>query len=210
MPRAVAGRPGAGPPSLDEPAWAVTAQPLPIEVGQPGLVVLIGAAGSGKTTLAARLFAPDEVIASDELRAAISGDAADQRATQPAFAILHREVGRRLAAGRLVVVDATSVEPAARRSLVRRAVFAGAPLTAVVLALPPHIVQARNAARVERPVPTEVVERHLSRVARLVGSGDAAAIETLRAEGFTTVIVARSDDDVARLSLVRAPALSPP
>jgi hypothetical protein len=47
-------------------------------------------------------------------------------------------------------------------------------------------------------------------VARLVGSGDAAAIETLRAEGFTTVIVARSDDDVARLSLVRAPALSPP
>ena len=181
-----------------------------LHVGGPSLIVLVGAAGSGKTTLVTRLFAPGEVIASDDLRAVISGDATDQRATRPAFAILHREVERRLAAGRVVVVDATSVERTARRSLVRTAASTGAPVTAVVLALPADIVQARNAARLERPVPTEVVARHLAKVVRLVAGGDGAALETLLAEGFTTAIVARSDDDVARVRVVRAAALSPP
>ncbi|HEY8987503.1 MAG TPA: AAA family ATPase, partial [Candidatus Limnocylindrales bacterium] len=85
----------------------MTAEGIAVEVGAPWLVVLIGAAGAGKTTVARRLFAPDELLSSDELRAAVSGDAADQRATRPAFAILHRELGNRLAAGRLIVVDAT-------------------------------------------------------------------------------------------------------
>ena len=66
----------------------------PIEIPVPGLVVLIGAAGAGKSTLAVRLFAPADVLSSDDLRAAVSGDAADQRATRTAFGILHREVRR--------------------------------------------------------------------------------------------------------------------
>lgn len=182
----------------------MTADDLIVHLGEPSLVVLIGAAGSGKTTLAARLFAADEVIASDDLRAAISGDAADQRATRPAFAILHREVARRLAAGRLVVVDATSVERSARVKLLRYAADTQVPATAVVLALPGEIVQTRNAARLERPVPADVVERHLARVARLVGAGDDVARETLRVEGFAMVVVVRSDEDVARIRVVRS------
>jgi protein phosphatase len=173
-------------------------------------VVLIGAAGSGKTTLAARLFTPDEVISSDALRAAISGDAADQRATRPAFRILHHEVAGRLAAGRLVVVDATSVQSAARRELLRLAATAPAPVSAIVLALPADVVRARNAARRERPVPREVVERHLAQVSRLLGADDGAAARTLRAEGFGQVLVLRSDDDVARIRILRQPLLSPP
>src|SRR4051812_3594638 len=91
-----AGRAGSSPgdvrPSADaSPEAALTRDELVLRVGGPSLVVLVGAAGSGKTTLAARLFTPDEVISSDMLRAAISGDAADQRATRPAFRILHRE-----------------------------------------------------------------------------------------------------------------------
>jgi protein phosphatase len=186
----------------------VTAEPILLEVGRPGLVVLIGAAGSGKTTLAARLFPPDEVISSDELRAVVSGDASDQRATRPAFAILHREVARRLAAGQLVVVDATSVEKAARRPLLFRASAARVPAAALVLALPAELVHARNAARRGRPVPRDVIERHLARIAQLVAAGDRAAIVTLRAEGFARVVVARSDDDIARLAIVRATAVS--
>ena len=180
-----------------------------VTVPVPSLIVLIGAAGSGKTTLAARLFDPDEVISSDELRAAISGDAADQRATRPAFAILHRELGSRLAAGRLVVVDATSVEARARLALLRGAKAARVAATALVLALPGDLVHARNEARLERPVPAEVVERHLARVGGLVAGGDAAAIEMLRVEGFTTVVILRSDDEIARLRIVRVPAVSP-
>jgi predicted kinase len=83
-------------------------------------------------------------------------------------------------------------------------------VAAIVLALPADVVQARNAARVERPVPAEVVERHIAQVTRLLGADDGAAERILRAEGFTTVIVVRSDDDVARLRLVRGPVVSPP
>jgi protein phosphatase len=186
-----------------------TAGEIVVTVPVPSLIVLIGAAGSGKTTLAARLFGPDEVISSDELRAVISGDAADQRATRPAFAILHRELGSRLAAGRLVVVDATSVEERARRALLRGAKAARVAATAVVLALPGDLVHTRSRARHDRPVPTEVVERHLGRVADLVARGDAAAVETLRVEGFATVVILRSDDEIARLHVVRVPAVSP-
>ncbi len=56
-------------------------------------VVLVGAAGAGKSTLAARLFATDEIVSSDALRAVISGDEADQRVSGVAFRILHRTVG---------------------------------------------------------------------------------------------------------------------
>jgi predicted kinase len=180
-----------------------------VTVPIPSLIVLIGAASSGKTTLAARLFGPDEVISSDELRAVVSGDPADQRATRPAFAILHRELGSRLAAGRLVVVDATSVEERARRALLGGAKAAGVPATALVLALPGDLVHARNEARHDRPVPAEVVERHLRRVAGLVAGGDAAAVGTLRGEGFATVVILRSDDEIARLRIARIPAVSP-
>ena len=187
----------------------MTSDGIPVQVGHPGLLVLVGAAGSGKTTLAARLFAPDEVISSDELRAVVSGDAADQRATRTAFGILHREVGRRLTQGRLVVVDATSVEPAARRSLLQRAAAARVPATALVLAIPDELVHARNAARPGRPVPRDVVERHLVRMADLVGAGVPAAIATLRGEGFAAVVVVRRDDEIGRLEIVRGPAVSP-
>ena len=183
----------------------MTAEAIPVEVGRPGLVVLVGAAGSGKTTLASRLFTPDEVISSDDLRAAIRGDAADQRATRPAFAILHREVTKRLDAGRLVVVDATSVERHARLSLVRRAAAARAQAIALVLALPPDVVLARNASRPGRPVPRDVVERHLALLADLLAEGQAAAAERLRVEGFAAVVFLRSDEEIARLRIVRGP-----
>ena len=186
----------------------MTSGPIALEVARPGLVVLIGAAGAGKTTLAARLFAADEVISSDELRARVSGSATDQRATRLAFAILHREVARRLAAGRLVVVDATSVERAARRALLLRAAAARVPTVALLLALPPELVHARNDARPGRPVPRDVVDRHLARVAQFTGSGSAAAIDALVGEGFGQVVVLRSDDEVARLRIVREPAVS--
>jgi protein phosphatase len=187
----------------------VTTGSLELILRPPALVVLIGAAGAGKTTLAARLFGPDEVLSSDQLRATVSGDPADQRATRPAFAILHREAGRRLAEGRLVVVDATSVEQAARRSLLKVAASRGISATAIVLALPAALVHARNEARPGRRVPRDVVERHLRLVASIVAGGDAMAEETLRAEAFAAAVIVHSDADLARLRVIRAPAVSP-
>jgi predicted kinase len=180
----------------------VSAEPLRLTV--PGLVVLVGAAGAGKSTLAARLVDPGEILSSDALRAAISGDPADQRATRPAFAILHRELRRRLAAGRLVVVDATNAERHARAALLRAAAILGVPARAVVLALPDELVQARNRARVGRVVPPDVVQRQLALIARL-GDTPAAIALRLRGEGFAAVMVVTTAAELDALNAVRIP-----
>jgi protein phosphatase len=168
-----------------------------IAIPDPSLLVLVGAAGSGKSTFAARHFAADEVLSSDAYRALLSGDEADQRRTRTAFSILHREAVRRLAAGRLVVVDATNVEHHARRALVHRARAAGVPAIAIVLALPPGVVHARNAARSVRVVDSSVVERHLTRLAAALGDGG------ITSEGFAAVHILGSVDEIDNAAIQR-------
>jgi protein phosphatase len=166
-----------------------------IDLPVPSLVVLIGAAGAGKTTLATRLFARSEVLSSDALRAAVSGDEADQRANRPAFGILHREARERLGSGRLVVVDATNVEPSARATLRRLADAARVPSIAIAIQLPVAEVHGRNAGRTGRVVPRDVVDRHLALLDRL-GATPAVIAARLRAEGFTTVHVLSSAAEI--------------
>jgi protein phosphatase len=172
-----------------------------IDIPDPSLVVLIGAAGVGKSTFAARTFAPDEILSSDRFRAMVSGDEADQGATHAAFQRLHRELARRLAAGKLTVVDATSVEPSSRRALLARAAAAGVPATAIVLDLPAEIVLARNASRRPRVVDENVVRHHL---ARLRASLDGPAPPLYR-EGFAQVVVLRDPAEVERVRIRRRP-----
>jgi len=173
-----------------------------VELPDPCLVVLIGAAGSGKTTLAARLFAPDEVLSSDAFRELVYGDAADQRATPVAFRVLHGELLRRLGAGRTTVIDATNVSRAARRSLLRRAAVHRVPAIAIVLDLEPTLVLARNATRAGRIVPTGAVEHQLADLARAL-RGD-----TLGREGFHAVTVVRTASELDELA-VRRPSRLP-
>jgi protein phosphatase len=163
----------------------------------PALVALVGAAGSGKSTMAARLFPPDEVLSSDFLRAAIAGDERDQRATRPAFAALHRALARRLASGRLTVVDATNVERHARRALLRRAAAAGVPAIAIVLDLPAPLVLARNAARPGRTVDPRIVRDHLELLRSALAGGDLAT------EGWSAVVRIRAATDLDDLSIER-------
>jgi predicted kinase len=190
-PRSSPSRFGRGPSSIDRPPS--------LRIPDPSLVVLVGAAGAGKSTLAARLFEPSEILSSDAYREAVSGNAADQGATRLAFRILHRELGRRLAAGRLVVVDATNVETAARRELVARATAAGIPAVAIVLALPPAVVSARNAARIGRQVDQAVVDRHLDRLASVL------AADRLNGEGFAAVHLLETAAAIDALRIERIP-----
>lgn len=166
----------------------------------PSLVVLIGAAGSGKSTFAAHHFDPGEVLSSDAFRAAISGDPADQSVTGAAFGVLHRSLERRLRDGRLVtVVDATNLTRESRRALLARAATADVPAVAIVLDLPADVVLARNASRHDRVVPDAVVRRHLGRVRRLV---DEAA---LGADGFERVVTLHDPAEIDAVEILRAP-----
>jgi predicted kinase len=173
-----------------------------IVIADPSLVVLIGAAGAGKSTFAARHFAVDEILSSDRFRAIISGEEANQAATNAAFGRLHRELANRLGAGRLTVVDATSVQASSRRALLARAAAAGVPAMAIVLDLPDATVLARNAARETRIVDEAVVRRHLD---RLRASLDGAAPALLR-EGFAQVVVLRDPVAVEDVRIRRLPS----
>jgi protein phosphatase len=168
-----------------------------ILVDDPALIVLIGPAGAGKSTFAARHFEAADVLSSDDFRAMLSGDPADQRRTRTAFSLLHREVVRRLGAGKLVVVDATNVEAHARRALIALARAAGVPTIAIVLDLPSAVVHVRNASRTGRVVPTEIVERHIERLAASLSNGAVAG------EGFAAVHILRSGADLDAAVVVR-------
>jgi protein phosphatase len=166
------------------------AQPTVIDLPEPCVVVLIGAAGAGKSTFAARHFAPAEILSSDALRAMVSGDESDQRATRTAFSILHRQLGKRLIAGRTSVVDATNVTTYARRAIVRAAAAGGMPVAAVVLDLDPELVIRRNAARTGRVVPEAAVHHQLAQLARALAPG------VLEHEGFAAVHRLRTTDEI--------------
>ena len=91
---------------------------MKITVPELSLVVLVGPSGAGKSTFARKHFKATEVLSSDFCRGLVSDDENCQIATNDAFEVLHFIGGKRLAAGKLTVVDATNVQPEARKPLV--------------------------------------------------------------------------------------------
>lgn len=166
-----------------------------IRIPQPAVVVLVGAAGAGKSTFARRHFPAATILSSDELRGIIRGDPADQSATRIAFRILHRELVKRLATRQSVVVDATNLTVAARATILRRAALATVPTIAIVLVPPPGDVHARNAARPGGVVPAAVVDRQLVAAATL-GATPQDIANHLVDEGFAAVHVLASTEAI--------------
>jgi len=155
----------------------------------PGaLVLLIGAAGSGKSTFARKHFKSTEIVSSDGLRAAVSDDEAEQSASADAFEVLRLITGRRLARGRLTVIDATSVQREARRSLLALAARYGRPAIAIVLRLALETCLARLRSRSGRRVPAEVAEKQTADLA--------ASLPGLAAEGFEQVYLLENAGDI--------------
>ncbi|GED84191.1 polynucleotide kinase-phosphatase [Streptomyces sp. 6-11-2] len=159
------------------------------------LVVLVGASGSGKSTFARRHFKPTEVLSSDFCRGLVSDDENDQGATRDAFDVLHYIAGKRLAAGRRTVVDATSVQQDARRRLIDLAKSHDVLPIAIVLDVPEEVCAERNAARTDRAdMPRRVIRRHTRELRR--------ALRHLEREGFRKVHVLRGVDEVESASVV--------
>src|SRR3954464_15976521 len=114
------------------------------------LVVLIGPSGCGKSSFAREHFKSTEVLSSDFCRGLVSDDENSQEATNDAFDVLHYIAAKRLAAGRLTVVDATNVQPEARKPLVALAREYDVLPTAIVFNLPERLCQDRNKGRPDR------------------------------------------------------------
>ncbi|MFJ9209389.1 polynucleotide kinase-phosphatase [Streptomyces sp. NPDC102264] len=167
----------------------------PLPVPDLSLVVLIGATGSGKSTFARSRFKPTEVVSSDFCRGLVADDENDQSATADAFDVLHYIVGKRLAAGRLTVVDATNVQPESRKRLVRLAREHDVLPVAIVLDLPEEVCAARNAARPDRAgMPRHVIKRHRGELRR--------SLRGLEREGFRKVHVLRGEREVESAEIV--------
>ncbi|TXR56925.1 polynucleotide kinase-phosphatase [Quadrisphaera setariae] len=171
-----------------------------LEVPDLSLVVLVGASGSGKSTFAAQHFGPFEVVSSDHCRGLVADDVNDQAATADAFDVLHHIAGVRLRRGNLTVVDATNVQPDARRQLVALAREHDVLPVAVVLDLPERVCLDRNAARADRDFGGHVVKRQRDALRR--------SLRSLRREGFRTVHVLSSVEEVAAARVVRTPLRS--
>lgn len=164
------------------------------------LVCLVGASGSGKSTFAAAHFGRYEVLSSDVFRGWVSDDENDQGATAAAFDALHHVAGLRLDAGRLTVVDATNVQADARRQLVALARAHDVLPVAIVLDLPERMCVERTAARPDRTFGAEVVRRQRDHLRR--------SLRSLGKEGFRTVHVLRTEEEVAAATIVRTPLRS--
>jgi protein phosphatase len=168
---------------------------MKITIPELSLVALIGVSGSGKSTFAKRHFKPTEVHSSDFYRALVADDENDLDATGDAFEALYFVAGKRLAAGRLAVVDATNVQPQARKPLIELAKEHYVLPVAIVFNLPEKVSQEWNRLRPDRNLPPRVIKRQLDQLRR--------AVRGLEREGFRSVHVLTSPEEIDAVEIER-------
>jgi len=168
-----------------------------IEIPDFALVVLIGASGSGKSTFAARHFAPTEVISSDVCRGWVSDDETDQSASADAFALVRAIADIRLKRRRLTVIDATNVRAADRKGWIELARRWHALPVAIVIDPGIDTCIARNKSCPDRAFGAQVVQRMTSEIRRGIGG--------LQREGFRQVWKLTSDAEIDAGLIERRP-----
>ena len=170
---------------------------MKITIPELSLVALVGPTGSGKSTFARRHFKPTEVLSSDYCRGLVSDDENSQAATNDAFDVLHFVARKRLAAGRLTVIDATNVQPEARKPIVALAREFHCLPVAIVLDLPDRLCHDRNRLRPDRDFGPHVARQHSQALRR--------SLRHLKSEGFRHVFVLSSVEDVEAVEVERQP-----
>ena len=166
-----------------------------ISIPEPSLVVLVGTSGSGKSVFANRHFRATEVISSDACRGMVSDDTNDQSVTKDAFEILRFIAAKRLANGKLVVVDATNVQAGARAPMLALAreyhVFA----VAIVLDVDKKVCLERNRERPDRNFGAHVVENQRRDLRR--------SLRRLKREGFRFTHVLKTPEEIDEATVER-------
>jgi protein phosphatase len=170
---------------------------MKISIPRLSLVVLIGPSGSGKSTFARKHFLPTEILSSDACRAMVSDEENNQAVTNEAFEVLHFVAGKRLALGRLTVIDATNVQPEARKPLVALARQYHCLPVAIVLNMPEKVCHERNRLRDERAFGPHVVRQQHSQLRR--------SLRGLAKEGFRHIFVLETPEEVDAATVERVP-----
>jgi protein phosphatase len=170
---------------------------MEIKIPNLSLVVLIGVSGSGKSSFARKHFKTTEVISSDYCRALVSDNENDQSSTTDAFEVLHFIASKRLAVGRLTVIDATNVQEEARKPLVSLARQYHALPVAIVFDLPEGICQERNKGRADRDFGPHVIRQQKSQLHR--------ALRNLKYAGFRHIYKLTSEEEVNSSTVERVP-----
>lgn len=170
---------------------------MKLTIPELSLVVLIGASGSGKSSFAQKHFKATEVLSSDFCRGLVSDNENDQSATKDAFEVLHYIAAKRLAAGRLTVIDATNVQPEDRKPLVALAREYHCLPVAIVLNLPEQLCHDRNSDRPDRNFGSHVVRRQSQNLKR--------SLSHLQREGFRHIHMLNSLEDVEAALIERQP-----
>ena len=171
-----------------------------ISVPEFSLIMLVGATASGKTTFAHKHFGDTEIISSDHCRALVSDDPTDQNVTPQAFAILHAILEARLQNRRLTVVDATNLQPNARRPIIDLARRHDCRITAIALDLPMQTLIQRNEHREDRSIPNHIVNRQHRSLS--------SAIRNMRRESIRNIYTIHTEEDADQATLVRQPMRS--
>ena len=121
----------------------------------------------------------------------------DQTVTGEAFEILHFIARKRLALGRLTVIDATNVQPESRKSLVELAREFHVLPVALVFNFPEKVCQERNRNRPDRDFGPHVIRNQSQQLRR--------SLRGLEREGFRHVHVFGDPADVEGLEIERQP-----
>jgi protein phosphatase len=159
-----------------------------LSVPEVSLIALVGPSGSGKSTFAKKHFKPTEVISSDFCRGLVSDDENSLTASGDAFDVLYYIAGKRLAAGKLTVIDATNVQVEDRRKLLRVVREHDYLATAIVFDIPESVCQERNKSRADREFGPHVIRRQRSAMRR--------SLKSLKREGFRHVYTLSSEEEV--------------
>ena len=170
---------------------------MKIKLPNLSLVVLVGPSGAGKSTFAKQHFLKTEILSSDVCRGFVSDDENNQAATKDAFDVLQYIARKRLAAGRLTVIDATNVQADARKPLVALAREFHVLPVAIVLNLPEKVCTARNRERADRNFGAHVIRKQRSQLRQ--------SIRRLKKEGFRNIHVMDSVEAIEAISIERVP-----
>ena len=116
-------------------------------------------------------------------------------ATEAAFDVLRYIAVKRLAARRLVVVDATNLKPEDRKPFVDLAREFHVLPVAIVLEPPQKVCTARNQVRSDRHLPRSVIRQHIQQLRRSIGR--------LEKEGFRYIYRLRSEEEIDSVRIER-------